>query len=135
MIGHFSEGETTILKIADYAASVLSLLGGIWTLYFCLKIRSNTNVTLQIIFAITLADFLYTFGNFLAMFEGATANAICYIESTIREISVRVSLFFSTCLAVVIYKSTRVGVQYDSSGYFKNTLRICVLLCGYLATA
>jgi len=135
MTDYFSDSQKSILTISDSVVSFLSLAGCIWTLHFCIKIRSSSNVSLQIIFAITIADFFYTIGNFLSIIRGSQINTVCYIESAIRELSIRLSLFFSACLAVIIYKSTKVGLEYDPSGAFKKIKVVFFILCAYTASA
>ena len=127
--------DTRALWICNCIATTLSILGSIWTCYYCLKIRSSGNITLKLIIAITMSDFLYTIANFMSIFQTGSDTFFCKLEAPIREVSLRLTLFFSTCLAILIYKSSKFGSDFDQEIYIKRIITIGIGIFVYLSTS
>jgi len=121
------------LWICNCVATGLSILGTLWTCYYCLKIRSSGNVTLKLIIAITIADLLYTVANFISIFQTSSDTLLCKIEAPIREISLRLTLYFSTCLSILIYKSSKFGIDFDQDLFFKRISIALLVIFLYLS--
>ena len=108
--------------IVNIVTTILSILGSIWTTYFCLKLRSSQNYSMKLILAITIADFVYSIINFVSIFEDNTWETVCIIQSILREWSLQLTLFFSTCLALLCYKCAKYGSRYDQASFFKKCI-------------
>jgi len=108
--------------------TILSILGSIWTTYFCLKLRSSQNYSMKLILAITIADFVYSIINFISIFENNTWDKACAVQSLLREWSLQMTLFFSTCLALLCYKCAKYGSRYDQALFFRKCVIIGIFI-------
>lgn len=133
LIQDFQNDDIFSLWLCNCIASALSFLGTLWTFYYCLKIRSPGNITLQIIVTITTADFLYTVSNILSLFQTDSESFLCALEAPFRELSIRLTLYFSTCLAIFIERCTKYGGNYDQNLFFRRALMGSALIIIYLS--
>jgi len=113
----------------------LSLIGTIWTIYFCLKVGVRKYVSYKLIFAITLSDFFYAISNLLASFAGPSLNILCHIDAFIRVCSFTLSLFFATCLSLLCLFTVKYGSKFNEDSFFKKCLILAVIMCIWLTTA
>jgi len=115
------------LYISNLAVTILSLCGSLWTCYFCIKAGSGKNTSLKFIVAITCADLLYSLTNLMSAFESPSWEYLCYFEGLVREFSLQLTLFFSSCLAILCYKVTKFGTEFDQEKFFRNSLILAAI--------
>ena len=120
--------EGLLLYIANLAVTVLSLCGSLWTCYFCIKAGPGKNTSLKYIVSITCADLLYTLTNLMSAFEDESWEKLCFTESVLREFSLQLTLFFSSCLAILCYKVTKYGAKFDQQKFFKGSLILAAVV-------
>jgi len=60
---------------------------------------------------------------------------LCKIEAPIREISLRLTLYFSTCLSILIYKSSKFGIDFDQDLFFKRISIALFVIFLYLSSS
>ncbi len=118
--------------IVNAVTTVISILGSLWTCYFCLKVKSSQNYSMKFILAITIADFIYSLSNLMSIFEDTDWVRLCQLESIVRECSLQFTLFFSTCFALLCYKCTKFGSRYDQSSFFKKCIAVGIFMWMWL---
>lgn len=108
----FAEVEdATFLWWIDLIATSFSFIGSLWMIVHCFKAPSPKSLTLKLIAAIGMADFLYSVSNILSNFETDIENEesqnfmLCEAEAILRQAAYVLSIFFSTCVAIASYFS------------------------------
>jgi len=93
-----------ILYPLDLVATTLSILGSLCMYFFCLRIPGPLNISTKFILAIATSDLIYSLSNVLSNFETSETHRLCIFEASLRHVMFVLSIFFSSCLAIVSYK-------------------------------
>jgi len=119
--------SSDFLYILDIIATGLSFFGSIIICFLCLRMPSPLAVSFKFILAISISDFFYSIANIMSFFETPQTRTLCYLEATMRHSSFILSLFFTTCLAIVSYKALK--PQFNQRKCFIRAVFIGPLLC------
>jgi len=130
VFGPTVHGAST-LYIINCIASTLSLAGSALMAYFCGNMPSPKHVSIKFIWAIALADFVYSIANIISAFENddKSVSKLCYFEGIIRVSSFMLTLYFTTCLAITCCRISNLRRQRNHEPFFKKSLALGVFIC------
>jgi len=129
---HIPEVDT-LYKINGFA-TLLSLLGSLYMVCCCMRTPSPKSASIKLILALAWSDLFYSIANIMSQLEtDGPVNLFCKIEGTLRAVSYIPSLFFTTCIAVLCYKTTRYGKNFKQERFFRITVSLISVFC--LSTA
>jgi len=130
MVWNSNIPSVSLLKNTNTIATILSVFGSLWASYYSARTLSASNTSIKFIFVITLSDLLFSIANLMSIFEPEIENSVlCHIEAIIRQSSWKISLFFSSALAVFCYKSCSGGYDFNQGRFFNACLIIAFSLC------
>ena len=120
----------TLYKLNGFATT-LSLLGSLYMVCCSMKIPSPKTASIKLIVALAWSDLIYSVANVMSQFQGERpgVSLFCKIEGAIRAISYIPSLFFTTCIAVICYKTTRYGKNFKEERFFYLTFSLILIFC------
>ena len=110
-------------ELLEIIVTIPSLLGSLAMTYFCFKNLSPQDICLKILMCLGIADFFYSFANFLSFFESeenTPVKPLCVIEATLRLWSWRFSLILATSIAVLSYTRTASHGAFNQKKFFRN---------------
>jgi len=122
-----------VLWWLDLIATVLSFVGSLWMVVCCLRAPSPKSLSLKLIAAVGIADFLYSIANLLSNFQvsgtsGSDEDDLCSLEAILRQVSYTLSIFFSTCIAVASYLSMSPIKRFNRSLFFMSTVVLGIVI-------
>jgi len=129
--GEHLEGRSILLTV-NWIATSLSLFGCFWTIIQFFKSSPPRSISSKLIFLVTLSDLVYTIANLLSMFESqdqSIVDGMCRFEAIIRFYSLKLTLVFSTCLAICCYKATDDQGDFDIKILFYRCLAFSIFVC------
>lgn len=130
-----SQPSARTFQILGLIIVPLSLLGCLWTCYFCLKKRIM-NAFLKYILGLTIANLFYTIANIMSLFKGQGTQEVdykCITQSIIRESSWLMSSLFACCIAILCFKSSAGETSsFYRRLFFRASLAIGFLICAFL---
>lgn len=132
MIWNPDTPNIVLLYTLDLIATTLCFSGSLMMIFFCFKAPSPKPAYLKFIFAIALSDFLYSFANIMSMFEGHSLDIPCYIEAFIREFAFVLSVFFTSCIAILCHKSLKYEDMFDQNVFFRRAAPIGIIATFFL---
>jgi len=121
------EGASLLYTI-NLAVTVLSLTGSLIMTYYCFRLQPSKSIFLKLITSIALSDGFYSLANLISSFESEEMNVMCYIEGFIRQCSFTLTLFFTTCLAILCSKTSNLSKSFDQENFFRKSVIIGIIL-------
>ena len=118
--------DRSILYIINMTATLLSLFGSIWMTYFCLKVSGTQPLSSKLVLGIALSDLFYSITNIMSIFEAQDKNIIddmCRVEAIVRFYSLKLTLFFSTLIAIACYTASSKG-NVNSKTFIKKSVLV-----------
>jgi len=114
---------SSVLYVINCIASVLSFTGSSLMAYFCYKAPPPRHVSLKFVLAIAIADFFYSVANIMSAFEDVkNMTPLCHIEGVIRVSSFMMTLYFTTCLAIICCRTSNLGKTRNQETFFRRSL-------------
>ena len=110
--------DIILLENINLAAAILSLGGSFWMTCFCLKSPGHRTVSLNLILAIAVSDFVYSIANIMASFDNYLPHAFCATEAFLRVWSFNFSVFWATCIPLLFYKISVSDKPLDQNKFF-----------------
>jgi len=135
MIPHADIPGADILFKIDLGATVLCFFGSLVMTCYCLRIPQPRNISIDLILCIAISDFLYSIANISSMFEQEDTVVLCHIEAFLRESSFFLSIYFSSCTAIVCYKISTDEENFNRHLFFQKALIIGLSMCLLLVIA
>jgi len=121
-----SPQDMTLVHRVNYTVSILSFFGSLWMAYFCIKSASPRSLSLNILLAIAISDFAYSVANIMSEYENYqdpnTVSAFCKFEGIIRHCSYVSSIYWTTCTAILCYRSSAYAKTFNQSTFFRKAL-------------
>ncbi len=127
--------DRTALLIINCVATFLSLIGCLWTMLQFFKSTPPRSVASKLIFILTTSDLIYSIANIMSMFENqdqSIVDGFCRLEAVFRFYSLKLSLFYSVCLAICCFKATNQQLDFDLKSFFYKCLFLSLLLCFFI---
>jgi len=120
----------TLFKVNGFA-TVLSLIGSLYMVCCSMKIPSPRTASFKLIIALAWSDLIYSIANIMSQFQGSRpeVSLFCKIEGALRAVSYIPSLFFTTCIAIICYKTTRYGKNFKEDRFFIITSSLISVFC------
>jgi len=131
MLKNANVAGASFLYWLDLVATILSFCGSLWLIICCLKAPSPKSLSLKLIAAVGIADFLYSIANLLSSIQTIGEPGpipgilLCNLEAVLRQFSYVLTIFFSTCIAVASYFSIRPAKRFNKSLFF-----LCAVVLG-----
>jgi len=113
------EGARTLWYINGFA-TILSLFGSLFMVWSCLKTPAPRSVSLKLILALALSDLIYSVSNIMSQFDDVdSVDLFCIIESVFRMNGYLLSIYFTTTIAVLCYKTSKYGIAFNQERFFR----------------
>jgi len=124
----YAPKELALVHDVNYVVSVLSFFGSIWMIYFCLKNPAPRSTSLNILLAIACSDFVYSICNIMSEYESAEVDGFCKFEAFIRHASFVSGIYWTSCTAILCYKTSTYANAFHQSAFFKKALALNIFL-------
>jgi len=128
--------DRTALLIINCVATFLSLIGCLWTTFQFFKSPSPRSVASKLIFLLTTSDLIYSIANIMSMFENqdqSVVDGFCRTEAIFRFYALKLSLFYSVCLAICCFKATNEQLDFNMKTFFYKCFVFSIMFCGSIA--
>ena len=110
------ERDNFILQILNLVATILSLIGSLVMTYYCFKNR-DLSISIKLILALAVSDFLFSAGNFMAVFSPTPDSATCQVEGFFREFFPKLSVCIATSIAILHYKIIEANPNFNKNRF------------------
>ena len=119
--------QDAFMQTLNLVASVPSLIGALVMFYLCLKnISSNTSI--KLIFALAIADIIYSTSNIMTVFRYPADGILCKLEASSRYFSSGLILWLATSISVLHYKIITQLQTFRKTRFIVVSLTLGVLL-------
>lgn len=118
------------LQIVDCVSSSLSALGCCFVLFCYFKFKSIRTYASRLLVYLTCSSFLYSTANIIGAISDEN-HTVCSIEGFLREYSMIGILYWSTCIACIMFVSLY-GSDIDDLELKRRKAEIPLLILGIL---
>ena len=124
--------QLSFLQDLNFGVAVASLIGSSWMTIFCLRTERPRPVSLQIILAIALSDFIYSIANVMSYFESHFDNSYCITEGFFRQFSYMSTIFWTSCTALLCYKTSLSERKFNQQLFLKRCFKSFIVIIVFL---
>ena len=121
------------LYITSLTTTILSIVGSLLLSYYCLrKKRKTTGVML--IFALGVSNLFYSIASLALVLRTEGDDAKCaQTEALLRQLFFVFSIFWTSSIAMLHYKITTPGKEFNQKDFFRKSFVIGFLVSLLLA--